>query len=136
MRTHEASSTPCALTRSLRPFSGMARHAALMLCPHATRDRAAVRPDAYKIVPRITHVDRAIIHSYFRQHDFALLRQPADKETGPAGLRRKLLPADLESKLSVLPAGYQRVLVGGDVLLIETVTHTAIDVLKHAYATN
>lgn len=136
MRMHETGSAPCALTRSWPrpPISGMALNATLMLSHYATMDRGAVRHDAYKIVPCITHVDRVIIRSYFHRHNPALLPMLTDKKDGPAGRRRQLLPADLESKLSVLPAGYQRVLAGGDVLLIETATHAAIDVLRRIYA--
>lgn len=135
MRTHEASSTPCALTRSLPPISGMVLPAASMLSAYATMDRAAVGSDAYRIVPRITHIDRVIIRSYFRQRRCALRPQPPDKNIRPAEPCRQWLPADLESKLSVLPAGYQRWLVGSEMLLMETATGTVIDVLRDIHTT-
>ena len=84
--------------------------------------------------PRITHIDRTMIRTYFRPH--ANGRTPllpevssGDRRVAPhLGPRR--LPQDLEQKLSLLPAGYQRVIVGNDVVLVELASRVVIDVVR------
>lgn len=63
--------------------------------------------------PRITYADRAIIRGYFRQHGLVPLLRPANMEALFPEFRKYLLPDELECRLSVLPAGYRRILTGG-----------------------
>jgi hypothetical protein len=95
----------------------------------------------YSTEPRITHIDRAIIRAYFRQVG-SMAAQTA-QEFQPE-LRTRLtavqpltpqlqmasLPNELEQKLSVLAAGYQRLQAGSELLLIETASGKVIDVLQ------
>ncbi|MDP2706360.1 MAG: hypothetical protein Q8O70_02495 [Burkholderiales bacterium] len=135
MRTHAASNIPCALVRSLPSVSDAALRVVSSAPSCTKKNRAATRGDAYHIKPRITYVDRAIIRGYFRQHGLVPLLRPANMEALFAEFRKYLLPDELECRLSVLPAGYRRILTGGDVLLIETVSRTIVEVLRDIYAT-
>lgn len=84
--------------------------------------------------------DRAEIHRYYRQH---LPPGLAKRETLPPGLRKQLvkrgslppglggerLPADLERRLGRLPAGYARLRIATDVVLLDENTHIILDVI-------
>jgi hypothetical protein len=48
----------------------------------------------------------------------------------PPGLEKRALPNDLERRLSRLPGGYSRVIVGRDVVLIQTSTQQILDILN------
>ena len=48
----------------------------------------------------------------------------------PPGLRGRELPGDLESRLSRLPPGYVRVVIGTDVVLEDTRTRIVMDIIK------
>lgn len=48
----------------------------------------------------------------------------------PPGLQGRGLPGDLEGRLSRLPAGYARVVIGGDIVLSNTRTRVVVDILK------
>lgn len=97
--------------------------------------------DVYEIAARITHIDRAIIRNYFQDH-FASLplerrenpRQPSLPMWLPSHVKQNPLPSALECKLSQLPDGYERVLVGRDVLLVESDTRTVVDILHQTGA--
>ncbi len=106
--------------------------------------------DLYEISLRITQIDRAIIRGYL--HECCLARAAAGAQDSPQGskLRRpwmpgsilppraqkQSLPAKLERKLSTLVAGYERVLVDHNVLLVETATGEIVDVMRNACATD
>ncbi len=47
----------------------------------------------------------------------------------PPGLEKRSLPGNLERRLSALPSGYGRVVVGRDVLIIQTSTQQILDIL-------
>ncbi len=47
----------------------------------------------------------------------------------PPGIDQQSLPPELARRLPPLPHGYDRVIVGGDVVLIEVSTRTVVDVL-------
>ena len=47
----------------------------------------------------------------------------------PPGLDREPLPADLERKLTPLPAGYVRVRVGADLVIMHGDTRVVVDIL-------
>ncbi len=48
----------------------------------------------------------------------------------PPGLQGRALPGDLEPRLSELPAGYVRVVIGADVVLQNTKTRVVVDIVK------
>ena len=133
MRIHEARSTPYAAVNLSLPVSSLMAHAISMPLAYAPKDRVVARSDAYKIGPRITYVDRAIIRDYFSQHAHRPTRRPTDMTTLRSAPPRSLsLPHELECKLSVLPAGYARILSGGTVLLIETATRAIVEVMGNS----
>jgi hypothetical protein len=135
MKARDTSGIPCVLLQSLPPVAGMALRALSTPRAYLIKGHAAVTNEAYRIGPRITHVDYAVIRGYFRQHDIHVPRLPANKTIRLPGFQMQKLPGELECKLSVLPAGYERRLIGHDVLLIETVSDGIIDIMRDIYAT-
>ena len=135
MRTHEASAS-CALTRPLPLIPAMTRRPVSSLSSGAKRNPAPVVSDIYQIRPRITHVDRAIIRDYFHQHNLDELVRPAWMKALFPKSHKQLLPEALECRLSIPFPGHERILVGsGDVLLVETASHTIVDVTRGIHAT-
>lgn len=59
-----------------------------------------------------------------------LERQLVKNGTLPPGISKRALPPGLNSRLGPLPAGMERVIVGGDVALVEIATGVIIDILK------
>lgn len=59
-----------------------------------------------------------------------LEKQVVKNGTLPPGLQRQMLPSDLEARLSKLPKGYVRVIIGTDVVLEDTRARIAVDVIK------
>lgn len=57
-------------------------------------------------------------------------RQLVRNGTLPPGLSKRALPPGLASRLGPIPAGTERVIVGGDVALIDIATGVIIDILK------
>lgn len=111
--------------------------------PDAPRDNV-FRHDDYSDhadEPRITAIDRAIIHNHFRENDSAPRKPSAAGGKWARGRRLsiradvRVLDAALERKLNALPQGYVRVLAGSDLLLVRTATHSIIDVMRNIYAT-
>jgi hypothetical protein len=88
--------------------------------------------------------DRTIIRDYYRSsyrglppglakkgkippgHAFKLLRHQAI----PPGVTWETLPADVERRLSRLPDGYVRVVIGTDVAILHTRTRVVLDVIE------
>ena len=135
MRTHSASKNPCALVRRSPSVSG-AESRNLPSAPTCTkRNRAAIKADTYQIEPRITYVDRAIIRDYFHQHNLDEPVRPAWKKALFPEPHRQL-PWELERRLSVQFPGYERIWVGGDVLLVEIATREIVDAMRDICATN
>ena len=58
-----------------------------------------------------------------------LAKQLARNGTLPPGLAKRDLPYELESRLEPLPPGRRRVIVDGDVLLIDVATNVILDIL-------
>ncbi|HSG06314.1 MAG TPA: hypothetical protein VLB09_07945, partial [Nitrospiria bacterium] len=56
-------------------------------------------------------------------------KQLARKGKLPPGLEKKTLPMELEQQLEFLPAGYIRLKVGGDVVLIHEDTQIIFDII-------
>lgn len=59
-----------------------------------------------------------------------LERQLVKNGTLPPGISKRALPPGLASRLGPLPTGTERVIVGGDVALIDIATGVIIDILK------
>lgn len=95
---------------------------------------------------RFVDHDKVVIREYFRsassgasglppglakrqQLPPGLQKQIREKGTLPPGLQKRLLPGELEGRLSRLPPGYERVIVGADVLLVEIATRVIVDIL-------
>ncbi|MHB1145211.1 MAG: hypothetical protein ACYCZS_09965 [Thiobacillus sp.] len=88
--------------------------------------------------------DRAIIRDYYRSdyrrlppglakqgkippgHAFRMQRQQAI----PPGVAWENLPTDVERRLSRLPEGYVRVVIGADVAILHTRTRVVLDVVE------
>jgi len=51
------------------------------------------------------------------------------RDTLPPGLAYRYLPTELERRLARLPDGYVRVIVGGDIVLMNTRTRVVLDIL-------
>jgi hypothetical protein len=58
-----------------------------------------------------------------------LQKQVREKGTLPPGLQKRLLPGELEGRLTRLPPGYERVIVGADVVIVEIATRIIVDIL-------
>ncbi len=132
MRTHATSDIRCALVRMRPPVSGVALRV-ISSAPSCTQhNRAAIRGDAYHVKPRITCVDRAVIRDYFHQHDLDEVVRPGSMKALISEFRKNLLPDELECRLSPPFPGHERMVVGGDVLLVETATREIVDVMRNA----
>jgi hypothetical protein len=98
-----------------------------------------------RVAVSFTARDRELIHDYYsgRRHK-PLPPGLAKRERLPPGLERQLrkdgrlppglqgnaLPYSLESRLSPLPSGYARVVIGGSVVLQDTNTRVVIDIMQ------
>ncbi|MBI3895402.1 MAG: hypothetical protein HY313_05680 [Acidobacteria bacterium] len=62
-----------------------------------------------------------------------LEKQLQQKGTLPPGLQKKVqpFPIELERKLSVLPTGYRRVLIAGNVVLMNPETYLIYDIVRN-----
>ena len=95
---------------------------------------------------RFAEHDRIVIRDYYRhpssgasglppglakkqQLPPGLQKQVREKGTLPPGLQKRLLPGELEGRLSRLPPGYERVIVGADVVIVEIATRIIVDIL-------
>jgi hypothetical protein len=86
--------------------------------------------------------DRELIRAYFKEHGLppgiakredlppGQQKQIQKKGTLPPGIAKRALPGRLESQLSPLPEGYVRVMVGVDIVLLDTRTQVVIDIIK------
>lgn len=59
-----------------------------------------------------------------------LERQLVRNGTLPPGLSKRALPPGLASRLGPIPTGTERVIVGGDVALVDIATGVILDILK------
>jgi hypothetical protein len=134
MGTHATSNIPCALTRPLPPIPALTRWPVSSLSSRVRRNSALAVSDIYQIRPRITYVDRAIIRDYFHQHNLHELVRPAWMKALFPESHKQSLPEELECRLSVPFPGHERILVGSDVLLVETGSHTIVDVMRGIHA--
>src|SRR5437868_5118343 len=145
MRMQRARSDSCALVQSLPSSSRFGS-----VSERANRSQAAhfrTVLDPYGITAHITHIDRVIIRAFLRGSCCALTavtpRAATVQEfrghwmpggTLPDGFLTQPLPAALECKLSALSAGFERLMLGRDVLLVSRATREIVDVMTNADA--
>jgi hypothetical protein len=62
-----------------------------------------------------------------------LERQLRERGKLPPGLQKKLqpLPPELERRMRILPTGYRRVVIGGNVILMNEKTATVYDIIRN-----
>jgi hypothetical protein len=58
-----------------------------------------------------------------------LAKQVVKNGTLPPGLQGRALPLDLEAKLSRLPDGYERVVIGADIAILNASTRVIADII-------
>ena len=126
MSSHDTSRSDCALLRS-------------------TSGSSASGGEAGGTANRITSADRASIAKHF-EGSWSLAN--VTREARPAKLRRRWmiggrlpasihtdgLPRELENKLSPLETGFERLLVGCDVLCVDVTNCRIVDVMHNAGA--
>jgi hypothetical protein len=106
-----------------------------------THGGVAVSSDHAFVSLTFSDADRALIQNYYRQHlppglakrehlPPGLNKQLARRGTLPPGLSGEHLPDDLEVRLSRLPAGYVRLRIATDVLLLDSRTRLILDVVS------
>jgi hypothetical protein len=82
--------------------------------------------------------DRAIIGDYYRAAPGGgpksmppgHAKQLARNGTLPPGIAKKQLPGDLIGRLPSVPRGYDRVIIGNDVVLVQISTNTIMDIIQ------
>jgi hypothetical protein len=84
-----------------------------------------------------TDSDRSTIGGYFEQHRYGAQRLPpgiaknlARGKPLPPGIAKKMLPGDLTASLP-RRQGYDYVMAGSDVLLVEAATRVVADILRN-----
>jgi len=111
--------------------------------PESTSGRVEVEKENTQVVIEFNDSDSLLIREYYRKHlrrlppglakrdriPPGLEKQIVRKGTLPPGLAGKLLPEELERKLTPLPDGYVRIRVGADVVLFKEGTRLVMDVL-------
>jgi hypothetical protein len=120
---------------------------ASLLCGCATQvltsGRVEVRDEQATSEVVLSSRDRTRIQDYYRHHPAPKASPTAARgDAPPPGLKRhselppglqgRLLPRELETRLTVLPPGYVRLLIGRDVVLIERDTRRVFDILYDA----
>ncbi len=139
MRAQRALSKPCVLVQTIPARSRVTPLSATPLReqPAQTADTR----DLYGITARITHIDRVIIRAFLQQRQSALTTDAQSQRAGvewlpgqtlPREIVPQALPAALEAKLSMLPSGFERVMVGRDVLLVTAAEREIADVMCNA----
>ena len=105
-----------------------------------TSGHVAVRDDRAAVELRFSDRDRTRIEQHYRtskskQAPPGLARREqlppglAKRDTLPSGLQGRLLPRNLEERLTVLPAAYVRVIIGRDIVLMHRDTRVMLDIL-------
>lgn len=89
--------------------------------------------------PGGTHIafgarERILIQDYYRKNPASMRHAASGVRVAPNGrlaadADKQPLPAPLVRQLPALPQGYQRVIVGKDVVLVEAATQTVLDVI-------
>lgn len=106
----------------------------------ATSGRVVIQDPHTQVAVSFSSRDRTLIEEYYSGRKRHLPPGLAKRRGGlppglakrdrlPPGLRREPLPRELEARLSALPAGYIRVRVGQDIVLLDGRTHVVFDVI-------
>jgi hypothetical protein len=117
--------------------SGCATHA-------VTSGRFVVQERNAVVEVAFSSHDRRLVHEYYetRRHKGGKKTPPglakrdrlppglAKRDTLPPGLQGRGLPGDLESRMTSLPVPYVRVVIGGDIVLMNSRTRVVMDVIQ------
>ena len=106
----------------------------------ATSGRVVIRDDRVAVDVRFSDHDRAAIEHHYRSvkpkktppglaKRESLPPGLARRDTLPPGLQGRLLPRELEARLTVLPAAQVRVVIGRDIVLMQRDTRVVLDIL-------
>lgn len=86
--------------------------------------------------------DLTLIFNWFRNDharaDYSSLPPGIQKRLArgkglPPGIAKRYLPSGLEKRLSAVPRGYERIIVGDDLLLVELSTGTISDIVRNIF---
>jgi hypothetical protein len=105
-----------------------------------TSGRVVIRDDRAVVEVRFSDRDRAIMEEYYRaakpkKTPPGLAKREllppglAKRDTLPPGLQGRLLPRELEARLTVLPAAQVRLIIGRDIVLMQRDTRVVLDIL-------
>lgn len=111
-----------------------------------TSGRVIIGDDNFSISLGFSNRDRDVIRNYYaRSHKQKKWKRTppglakrgrnlpsglAKRDTLPPGLQGRGLPSSLESRLSTLPGGYIRVVVGADIVIMNTKTRLVMDIYR------
>jgi len=111
------------------------------------RDSPYHRGDGLDDVPQFSRRDRLIIDQYFRPYRIGIEPLPLNLaknryslppglarlgETVPTRIHGRPLPLPLRNSLPPVPAHYQRIVVGSDVLMIHVGSRVIVDIIRNA----
>ena len=109
-----------------------------------TSGRVVIQDDESTLAIAFSSRDRRLIRDYYKKTKKktppGLAKRGhlppglAKRDTLPSGLRGRNLPDELERRLSQLPDGYVRVIVGSDIVLMKSRTRVIIDIYRNIYA--
>lgn len=107
-----------------------------------TSGRVAVRDDRAAVEVGFSARDRTLVEEYYRARSGKPKKTPpglarretlppglAKRDTLPPGLQGRMLPRELEARLTVLPTAYVRLIVGHDIVLMQRDTRVVLDIL-------
>ena len=110
--------------------------------PLNTSGRVMARNEIGQVDIRFSDQDRRLIQDYYRRPAQSKKTPPglakrggnlppglAKRGTLPPGLQGRGLPGDLETSLVRLPAGYVRLLIGADIVLMHRDTRVVFDII-------
>ena len=110
---------------------------ALAIAPIAAGGPSAETVSVRVPAPGFSALERQLIANYFLRHDGHLTeltaaqrRQLVTKGRLPAGIARQALPDDLAARLAPPPAGLDRIVVGPDVLLVDSGSGVIVGILR------
>ena len=102
-----------------------------------TSGRVQVRDERASAETGFSSRDRSLVEDYYRKTRSDRKTPSGQVQPGlarhsvlPSGAEGQRLPRDLESRLTVLPATFARLVVGHDVVLIERDTRRVLDILS------
>lgn len=125
--------------------------AATLVVPFAPAQRKTAGDKVREVLPEAAQVftvqEQTIMKNYFRDNRSGLPPGLAKRDRLPPGLERQLqrrgtlppglqkkvqpFPADLERRLRVLPTGYRRVVIAGNVILMNEKTALIYDIVRN-----